>query len=83
MTWVFQSASNNITNNSKQEKETGVPLVTTYHSRLKDFSSLIKRNLQYLYADQEVKKVFRPAPLVSFRSVRHLKSFLIRSKVGS
>ena len=66
---------------SQQEKETGIPLVTTYHPRPKDLSSLIKRNLQYLYADQEVKKVFTPAPFVSFRSARNLKSFLVRSKV--
>ena len=77
---AFQSASNNSANNSKREKETGILLVTTYHPRLKDLSSLIKRNVQYLYADQ-VKKVFTPAPFVSFRSARNLKSFLVRSKV--
>ena len=78
---AFQSPSNNNANNSKQEKETGTPLVTTYHPGLKDLISLIKKSLQYLYADQEVKKVFIPAPFVPFRSVRNLKSFLVRSKV--
>ena len=48
---AFESASNNSSNNSKQEKETGVPLVTYYHPRLKDLNSLIKRNLQYLNTD--------------------------------
>ena len=38
-----------------------MPLVITYPQRLKDFSSFIKRNLQYLYADQEVKAVVIPA----------------------
>ena len=33
-------------NNSKQEKETVVPLVTTYHLILKDLNRLIERNLQ-------------------------------------
>ena len=78
---ALQSASNNSANRSKQEKAIGIPLVSTYHPRLKDLSSLIKRNLQYLYADQEVKKVVTPAPFVSFRSARNLKSFLVRSKV--
>ena len=78
---AFQSARNNSANNSKREKETGIPLVTTYHPRLKDLRNLIKRNLQYLYADQDIKKVFTPAPFVSFRSARNLKSFLLRSKV--
>ena len=63
---AFQSARDNSANNSKREKETGIPLVTTYHTRVKDLGSLIKRNLQYLYADQEVKKVLTPAPFVSF-----------------
>ena len=79
---AFQSASNNsANNNSKREKETGIPLVTTYYPRLKDLSSLIKRNLQYLYAEQDVKNVFTPAPFASFRSARNLKSFLVRAKV--
>ena len=78
---ALQSASNNSANRSKQEKETGIPLVTTYHPRLKDLSSLVKRNLQFLYADQEVKKVVTPTPFVPFRSARNLKIFLVRSKV--
>ena len=80
---ALQSTSNNSANRSKQEKETGISLVTTYHPRLKGLSGLIKRNLQYLYADEEFKKVFTPAPFVSFRSARNLKSFLVRSKVYS
>ena len=66
---AFQSTSANSANNSKREKE--IPLVTTYQPRLKDLSSFIKRNLQYLHADQEVKKVFTPASFVSFRSARN------------
>ena len=42
---------------------------------------MIKRNLPYLYADQEVKKIFTPSPFASFRSARNLKSFLVRLKV--
>ena len=80
VTRAFQSASSNSANNSKRQKETGMPLVTTYHPRLKDFSSFIKRNVQYFYADQEVKTVFIPAPFASFRSSRNLNSFLARSR---
>ena len=77
---AFQSARSNSANNSKREKETGIPIVITYHTRLKDLSSLIKRNLQYLYADQKVKKVFTPAPFVSFRSAINLKKSLGKVK---
>ena len=34
-----------------------------------------------MYADPETKRVFTPAPFVSFRSTRNLKSFLVRPKV--
>ena len=46
MARALQPANNNSANNSNQEKETVVPLVTTYHLRLKDLNRLIERNLQ-------------------------------------
>ena len=46
VTRAFYSTSNSSANKSKQEKDTGISLVTTYHLRPnKDFNSLIKRNL--------------------------------------
>ena len=39
MARAFQSGSNNTINNNNQEKKTSVPLVTTYHPRLKDLNS--------------------------------------------
>ena len=67
MARALQPANNNSANNSNQEKETVVPLVTTYHLRRKDLNRLmIERNLQYLYVDQVVMKVFTPAPFVYF-----------------
>ena len=51
----------------------------TYNRNFKNLSFLIRKNLQFLYADLESKRVF--TPFVSFRSARNLKSFLVRSKV--
>ena len=65
----------------KVNEKNRLVLVTTCHPRLKDLSTLIKRNLQHLYADQEIKKVFTSAPFVSFWSARNLKRILVRSKV--
>ena len=42
---------------------------------------MIRKNLQLLYADEQVNKAFSSAPLVSFRSTRNLKSYLVRSKI--
>ena len=37
------------------------------------FKNMIGKNLQLLYADEQVKKVISLAPFVSFRSNRNLK----------
>ena len=66
---------------NSRKKVNGVPLVVTYNPALKNLFQVIRKNLQLLYADEEVKKVFSPAPFVSFRSTRNLKSYLIRSKI--
>ena len=52
----------------------------TYNPAFKNLFQVIRKNLQLLYADEEAKKVFSPAPFVSFRSTRNLKSYLLRSK---
>ena len=55
--------------------------MVTYKASLKNLSFLIRKNMQYLYADPEPKRFLKPAPSVSLRSARDLKSFLVRSKV--
>ena len=52
------------THNSKND----VPLVVIYHPLLKSLSKIISKNLHLLYMDKEVKRVFNPAPMISFRS---------------
>ena len=58
-----------------------VPLVVTYHPGLKNINQIINKDLHLLYMDQEVKKVFTPKPMVSFRSARKLSSYLVRAKL--
>ena len=77
---ALRSEENVKERDGKHMKENGVPLVVTYNPNFKNLSILIRKNLQFLYADPETKRVFTPAPFVSFRSVRNL-SFLVRSKV--
>ena len=60
---------------------TGVPLVVNYNSILCRLGQVIRKNLCFLYQDEEVKQVFNPAPFVSFRSVRALRRHLVRAKV--
>ena len=58
-----------------------MPFVATYHPKLKDLDKLIK-NLQLLSeSDREVKRVSSPPPIVSYRSARKIKGYIIRSKM--
>ena len=40
------------------------------------------KNLQlFLYSDNEVQRVFSPTPIVSYRSARKIKDYIVRSKL--
>ena len=60
---------------------TGVPLVVNYNPALCRLGQVIRKNLCFLYQDEEVKQVFSPSQLVSFRSVRTLRSHVVGSKI--
>ena len=60
-----------------------MPFVATYHPKLKDLSKLIKNLQLLLYNDSEVQRVFSPAPIVSYRSARKIKDYIVRSKLYS
>ena len=55
---------------------TGVPLVVNYNPIPCCLGQVRRKNLRFLYQDKKVKQVFNPAPFVSFRSVRTLRSQL-------
>ena len=61
--------------------EKGVPFVVTYHPLLNKLSSILHRNLYLLYMNQDVKNVFIPGPIVLYRSVRKISSYLVRAKL--
>ena len=62
-------------------KETDVPLVVTYHPRFHDVSAIIRKYFTFLYAEEKFKRVFTPAPFVSFRSGYSLRNYQVRAKV--
>ena len=51
---------------------TGVPLVVNYNPVLCRLGQVIRKNLCFLYQDEEVKQVFNPGLFVSFCSLRIL-----------
>ena len=44
------------------KKETGVPLIVTYYPRFHNLNNIIRRHFTFLYAEEQVKSVFTPAP---------------------
>ena len=62
-------------------KKTGVPLVVTYHLRFHNLSAIMRKYFTFLYAEEKVKRVFIPAPFVSFRSGYSLRNHLVRAEV--
>ena len=76
----FSGANCNKDNiNCKANK--GVPLVITYHPKLKSINSVINKKLYLLQMDSEVKRVFAAKPMVSFRGARKVSSYLVRAKL--
>ena len=61
--------------------EKGVPLVVTHHPLLKTIGKIIHDNLYLLYMNEELKYLFTPGPMVSFRSSRKISSYLVRAKL--
>ena len=59
----------------------GVPFVLAYHPLFNLMGKIINKNLNLLYMNNEVKKVFAPKPMVSFRSARKMSSYLVRAKL--
>ena len=48
---------------------------------LKTIRKMIHDNLYLLYMDEELKHLFTPGPMVSFRSSRKISSYLVRAKL--
>ena len=66
---------------NNRKKVNSISLVVTYNPAIKKFVPGDKKKPQLLYADEQVNKVFSPAPFVSFSSTRNWKSYLVRSKI--
>ena len=58
---------------------TGVPLEVSYNPILCRLGHVIRKNLCFLHQDGEVKQVYNPTHLFSFRSVRTFRSHLVRA----
>ena len=60
---------------------TAVLLKVNYNPALCRLGQVIRKNLCFLYQGEEVKQVLSPARFVPFRTVRPLRSHLVRAKI--
>ena len=69
--------------NSKSQNRTlkKISLAATYHPLLDSLGKVLSKNLNILYMDEEIKKMFFPGPMVSFPSARKVNSYLVRAKL--
>ena len=65
----------------QRDPRKGVPFGLTYHTLFKSMGKIINKNLYLLYMNNEVKKMFSPKPMISFRSARKMSSYLVRAKL--
>ena len=66
---------------TKKSKSKGVLFVVTYHPSLNCLHIIIRDNTYLLYMNEEVRNLFLPGPMVSFRGVHKLSSYLVRAKL--
>ena len=65
------------TDKTLEDSTKGVPFAVTFHSKLPFLARKIKELSKYLHINLEVKTVFTPTPMVSFRSARKIKDYLV------
>ena len=65
----------------QRDPRKGVPFVLTYQPLFKSISKIINKNLNLLYMDNEVKKLFTPIRMISFRNARKTNNNMIRAKL--
>ena len=70
----------NTTERTEKSKSKGVSFVVIYHRSLNCFHRMIRDNTDLLKLNEEKKNVFFPGPMVSFRSVDKLSSYIVLAK---
>ena len=66
---------------TNKRKNKGIPFVVTFCPKLKGFQNIINKQLYLPYMNDEVKRVFTPKPMVSFRNSSKISCYLVRAKL--
>jgi hypothetical protein len=57
----------------KKKDNSRVPLVTTYHTVLKNPNSILRKNLSILRNNEGMTDLFKGPPMVAFRRPKNIK----------
>ena len=76
---LIKTETSKVTHRTKVEQ--GVPLVVIYHPLLKSIGKIVYNKLYLLYMNEELKHLFTPGPMVTFRSSRKIRGNLVRAKL--
>ena len=63
------------------KRDKSVSLVEKYNPFFRNIGTIFPTDLDLLYSDQEVERVFTPGPMTSFRRARNISSYLVRAKL--
>ena len=66
---------------TEKSKSKGVLFAVTDHPLLNCLHKIIRDNTYLLYMNEEVKNLFLPGPMVSFRGARKLSNYLVTAKL--
>ena len=69
------------TGKTREDSTKGIPFAVTIHPKLTFLARKIKELSKYLHIDLEVKAALTPTPMVSFRSAKKIKDYLVRAKL--
>ena len=58
-----------------------IPFVLIYYPLLKNVNCIIRKHIDLLSMNEELKKVFQPGSMVLFRSPKNVRSYLVRAKL--
>ena len=78
---TYRNKEDLLRTNDCVSKKIGVPIDVTYHPHLDALNKIVRRNLEHLCTDQLVRSIFMPAPFISLRTARNLRSHLVHSKL--
>ena len=70
-------------NELRNKRVKSISFAVTYHPLLRQLAGIIPKQVYLLHMNNEVKKIFTSAPMVSFRNSFKISSYTVDAKMGT